>query len=235
MHPTQIRGVAGVPETVLGPAPCATRLATLARDAPPAPWELACEAVVWFGRGGGSAAAALPPVLRSSRALAVVGAMVRYRDTPVGPYDEVVGLVASHDGPSPWGHVAFMGVDSDESLVGGRVNWAVPKTCATFTGDETDGRTASAPDGHPLGWRDRVTARALGPRVPLRGRVLVRQLFPGGRIGDSWLTGRCTARLAVVEVHVESDGPLATWLRPGRHLGALLDPAQGTLSPARRR
>jgi hypothetical protein len=75
-----------------------------------------------------------------------------------------------------------------------------------------------------------VTPTAIGPRVPVRGGLLVRQLFPGGRIGESRLTGRGTARLAAVRVEVESDGPLPTWLLPGRHLGLLLDGAEAALS-----
>ena len=41
-------------------------------------------------------------------------------------------MVASADGRRSWGNVAFMAVDSETSLVGGRTNWAMPKTLAQF-------------------------------------------------------------------------------------------------------
>src|SRR4051794_15784852 len=86
----EITGVGGVPECVLSQA----LLARLPVDVPPAPWSGQCEAVVWVGRGGQPARAALPAALRgTARAVAVVGAMIRYSDTPVGAYDEVLGMV----------------------------------------------------------------------------------------------------------------------------------------------
>ena len=64
----------------------------------------------------------------------MIGGMVRYLETPVGPYDEVLGMVGSRTGLRPWGSVAFMSVDSEPSLVGGRSNWAIPKTLGSFDG-----------------------------------------------------------------------------------------------------
>jgi hypothetical protein len=228
-HPV-LTDVAGVPECTLGDA----LLARLPKDAPAAPWELECDAVVWFHRGGRAVAEALPEALRAARALAVAGGMVRYRSSPVGGYDEVLGMVASHDAGRPWrrrfwGHVAFMAVDSERSLVGGRMNWAMPKTLATFDGG-VGGVVPTTATGDGAHWRVRAAPVAVGPRLPVRARFATRQGFPGGRLGTSRLSARGRVRLALVRVEVESDGALPTWLRPGRHLGAVVE--QGTLRVA---
>ena len=69
----------------------------------------------------------------------------------------------------------------------------------------------------------------LGPKVPVRSKAITRQEFPGGILGDSRLSARGTARPAIVDVEVESDGPLARWLRPGKHLGAVAEGITFTL------
>ncbi len=230
MTRTELTEVPGVPETLLSQA----LLSGLPGNLAPAPWTCRLAAVVWFGRGGKAAAAALPPALRGQApALGVVGGLVRYQDTPVGAYDEVLGLVASRTGARPWGNVAFMSVDSEASLVGGRTNWAMPKTLATFTGGLGDGATMSATGIDGTAWRVSATARTVGPSLPVRTKGLARQQFPDGRVGDSVLTGTGRARLAVVTVQVESEGPLASWLRPGRHLGAVVESATFDLAEPR--
>ncbi len=232
-----LAGVPGVPETLLSRALLDSLLETL--PAIPAPWSCRCDAVLWFGRGGSGASAALPPALRGrSRALAVVGGMVRYRETPVGPYDEVVGVVGSRTGLRPWGAVAFMGVDSRPSLVAGRINWALPKTNAGFEGDVSSSFTARG-EGD-LKWQVTVSSRAIAPAVPVVGAGEARQVFPDGNVRSSRLSGRARVRPAVVAVEVDSDGPLTSWLRPGRHLGLLVQDARFTLAepslvPVRRR
>jgi hypothetical protein len=214
--------VPGVPETRIGDA----LVSRLPADLAPAPWTCACEAVLWFGRGGRAAGAALPAALGSqalgSRTLGVVGGLVRYQDTPVGPYDEVLGLIGARTGLTPWAHVAFMAVDSAASLVGGRTNWAMPKTLGAFEGEVGSGRPFTA-TGDEVRWRVSATPWALGPAVPVASRGTARQVFPDGRVGDCALTARARLRPAVVTVDVDSDGPLPTWLRPGRHLGAIAE------------
>lgn len=168
----ELAGVAGVPETTLSDG----LLARLPDEVPPAPWTCEAEAVVWYARGSAAATEALPPALRGSASgLAVVGGIVRYASTPVGPYDEVFALVGSRSRLQPWGSVAFMAVDSEASL-----------RC--------------------------------------------RQQFPAGRLGDNAMNGRGRIRVAVVTVDVESDGALPTWLRPGRHLGAVVESATFTMT-----
>ncbi len=227
MSRTELTGVAGVPETTLSES----LLSRLPANHAPAPWTCEAEAIVWWSRGGRAATAALPPALRrGAGGLVVVGGLVRYRDTPVGPYDEVLGLVGSRTGVRPWGSVAFMSVDSEASLVGGRTNWAMPKTLGAFDGEIGGGKTVTATGADETRWRVSAAVRAFGPSVPVRTGALCRQEFPGGRAGDSRMSGRGRIRAAVVTVEVESDGPLPTWLRPGRHLGAVVESATFTLT-----
>ena len=86
-----------------------------------------------------------------SPGLLTVGGFVRYTDTPVGAYDEVLGMIGSRTGLRPWGNVAFMSVNSESSLVGGRTNWAMPKTLARFDGELANGgpSPATAPTSFP--------------------------------------------------------------------------------------
>jgi hypothetical protein len=197
--------------------------------------------VLWFGRGGAATTAALPPPLRrAARGLGVVGGVVRYRETPVGPYDEVLGLVGSHTGARPWGSVAFMAVDSAASLVGGRTNWAMPKTLAGFEGDPTPGSTVVVRGRDEVRWQVTASSRPLAPAVPVVAAGQVRQVFADGTVGGSRLSVRARVRPALVTVDVVSEGPLASWLRPGRHLGLVVQDARFTLAepspvPVRRR
>jgi Acetoacetate decarboxylase (ADC) len=221
-----LAGVPGVHETRLSQA----LLGTLPEISAPAPWSCVCDAVLWFGRGGAAATAALPPPLRrAARGLVVVGGMVRYRETPVGPYDEVLGLVGSHTGTRPWGSVAFMAVDSPVSLVSGRSNWGMPKTLARFEGDPAPGSTVVARGGDEVRWQVTASPKPLAPAVPVVAAGQARQVLADGTVGSSRVSARARVRPALVTVDVHSDGPLASWLRPGRHLGLVVQDARFTL------
>jgi hypothetical protein len=223
----EITDVGGVPEAAVSQA----LLATLPPNDAPAPWSVTCEAVIWFCRARPAAARALPPALRGSKPLVVVGGMVRYSDTPVGPYDEVFGLVGSRTGRTGWGSVCFMSVDSPASLVGGRANWAMPKTLGAFAGEIGSGRSIVARGADETEWSLTATPRVFGPRLPARSRAITRQEFPDGVVGDSRLSARAKVRLARVDVEVSSAGDLASWLRPGRHLGAVVERSTFSLAP----
>ena len=221
----ELTGVTGAPETQLSPS----LLASLPENTSEAPWTVNCSAVVWTTRPTAAAREALPRQLRDSRAVVVIGGMVRYLETPVGPYDEVFGIVMVRQSLTrSFGHVAFMAVDSPASLVGGRTNWAMPKTLASFSGGVGHRRTITA-GGDDTSWEVQATPRVVGPRVPVRSRAVTRQEFPGEVLGDSRLSARGRARPAVVDVKVSSEGPLAGWLRPGRHLGAVAEGVTFTL------
>jgi hypothetical protein len=220
MNPAELLRVAGVPESRLDD----TTTARLPDSAPPAPWECACEAVVWVARATRAAARAIGTDLpRSGPPLVVIGGLVRYLNTPVGAYDEVLGAIGFLHGRRPHGTVPFIAVDSPASLVGGRSNWALPKSLASFDGDPEPGSTFSA---QGAGWRVAATIRSRGPSAPTRFAGRLAQVWPDGLPRESVLRGRATARPALIRVEVESDGPLAGWLRPGWHVGATLRDAR---------
>jgi hypothetical protein len=109
---------------------CLTLMAEF--EAVPAPWLLRGEAhflLSWLGKPG--AAAAQRPF--GSRRAKVLG-FVRYTDSNVGPYDELLWL-------SPWGlplhgrrlhTVERIFVSSEASCYSGRLNWGIPKELARF-------------------------------------------------------------------------------------------------------
>jgi hypothetical protein len=223
MTPADVRAVPGAAECALDDA----TLAELPPDAPRAPWHVECDSIIWCTRGGRAAALAAGDAARgTARAPGVVGGLVSYRRTPVGTYHEVLGMVAIRRGRRVHGTIPFMAVDSRDSLVGGRQNWSLPKCLARFTGEPIADATMTA---RGVGWELRATARPFGPSypMPVSGRLV--QAWPDGRLRASVLTGRAHARSAVVTVEVASDGSLASWLRPGRHLGAALSDVTFTL------
>jgi hypothetical protein len=190
----------------------------LPESAPPAPWTCRCDAIVWSSRPSRVAG---QPVGRP-----VFGALLAYSESPVGAYHEVQGLIGR---PSRHGlqvSVPFIAVDSPASVLAGRLNWALPKTFAEFTG-EPAGQAMTAAGA---GWTVSAVARPLGPAVPLPLAGQLVQPWPGGRRRVAALTGRALARPVLVRVSVRSQGALASWLRPGRHLGLLLRQAEFTLS-----
>ncbi len=223
MKPAELLAVPGVPESTLD----ATRAASLPVEAPPAPWECDSIGVVWWGRGGGVARSSAAPVVPGpGRPIVVIGGMISYQRTPVGPYHEVFGGVGLRSGRGVDVSIPFMAVDSADSVVGGRQNWSLPKVLARFSG-EPGPRVRLTASGD--GWTVQVTARPLGPamRAPMKGRVV--QRWPDGEVRSAVLSGRGRSRLALVTVDVSSSGDLGSWLRPGRHLGAITTDVTFTL------
>lgn len=218
-----LRGVPGVAESTLDEGTAAS----LPAAAPLAPWECDSTGIVWLCRGRGvrdTLGDLLPPV---GKAAVVVGGMVSYSRTPVGSYREVFGGVGLRTGRDVSVSIPFMAVDSKDSVVGGRQNWSLPKVLAEFTGQpETRTMTASGD-----GWTVRVTARPIAPRLPVKTTGRVVQFWPDGTLRSAILTGRARSRPALVTVEVESSGQLASWLRPGRHVGAIMSSTTFTLPP----
>lgn len=214
-----LAAVPGVPETSLSD----DLVATLPANRAPAPWRVSCRAVVWWSRPTAEASAALPEALRDrATPVSVVGGLVRYHDTPVGPYDEVFGVVVHRTGTRIAATVAFMAVDSPASLVGGRTNWSMPKTLARFEGEPVSGEAFSAVSDTDAGWSLSANAHAFGPPLPALSLARVQQQFPGGVLRGGRLWARGWMRLARVQVAVESPSGLPGWLVPGRHTGALV-------------
>jgi len=219
-----LTAVPGLPETALG-----TEAAdSLPASAPPAPWPLELSALLWPGRPPRGGVCHLPSAMRSARLLVGGGGMIRYANTPVGPYSEVLaGALLLHEG-RPALHVPFMAVDSAASVVGGRANWSLPKTFASFEGDPA---SPGEMDARGEGWKVRATARPLGPAFPFRARVDLVQAWPDGSVrrAVARLSGR--GRLARVRVAVSGSG-LGDWLRPGARPGVVLERVRGVLGPA---
>lgn len=180
--------------------------------APPAPWDLVAQALVWVAPA------------RSGPGV-VTGMFVSYESTPVGPYDEVLAAVAVRRGARVLGHVPFIAVDSQESVDGGRANWFLPKHLAVFEGRPGDmvGRTGA--------WEVRARTRTRGPAftLPVRGGLV--QVRPDGEEVRVRVTGRARARPALVAVAVS--GEPAGWLRSGRYPGVLLEHAEAHFGEAR--
>jgi hypothetical protein len=227
MKPADLLAVPGVPESMLDDATAAS----LPDSAPDAPWHCTSTGVVWWGRARGVSASSAADVLPGGgRPVVAIGGMISYRTTPVGAYHEVFGGIGLRHGRGVEVSIPFMAVDSRDSVVGGRQNWSLPKVLAQFTG-EPGPRTALTASGD--GWTVRVTARPIGPRMPapMNGRVI--QRWPDGEVRAAMLSGRGRSRLAVVTVEVDSTGDLASWLRPGRHLGAIMSDVTFTLPSPR--
>ena len=216
MSTAEVHAVAGVLESALPDG------VDLPDSAPLAPWTVSCQALVWYAR---APRAHLPAEANlGGRPLAVCGGFVQYSDTPVGPYGEVFGGVAQRLGGKPAVTIPFMAVDSPASVVGGRQNWALPKTLATFSGAPASGSVVAEGPG----WTMRATARVVGPSLPVRTKGRVTQRWPDGVLRSTTMQARARLRPAIVTLEVRSDGPLATWLRAGRHFGAVV--SSGTIS-----
>jgi acetoacetate decarboxylase len=212
---TDLARIPGVAETTL----TAEQLALLPDEAPAAPWRVRARGVFWWSRPDQRARAALRDVLPAAvgpdaRPLLVIGALVGYTDTPVGPYSEVLAMVVLRRGATVLGHVPFIAVDSPASVVGGRANWALPKTLADFDGAPAEGAAMTA---HAQGWRIRATPRGYGPALP--GPLLpITPVVQAGPDGDRWSVrarGHARFRLARVEVQLEAAPSLAGWFPAG--------------------
>jgi hypothetical protein len=199
----------------------------------PAPWATVLDAVVWFHRAAPGAIQRLPRQLRGRPSLPVtVGALIRYRETPVGPYREVLASPALVLGPrGPEAAVPFIAVDSLPSVHGGRENWALPKTLARFEWPEQP-HGGFELDAEGRGWSVHATVRPRPRRLPFAAVTRNRQVTPHGEeiVFDSRWRG--PARLASVEL--ETRGPtLPGWLRSGRHPALLLEGARVRVGRAR--
>ena len=224
-----LQDVEGVTESALHDADAARLPPTSA----PAPWATVLDALIWFHRAAPNAKQRLPEALRKRRALPVtVGALIRYRETPVGPYHEVLASPALLlGGRGPEAAVPFIAVDSLPSVHGGRENWALPKTLARFDWPP-EPRGGFEVDAEGEGWSVHATVHARPRALPFAAFTRNRQVTPdGGEIvfDSRW---RGPARLASVEL--ETRGPtLPGWLRSGRHPALVLDGARVRVGAAR--
>ena len=226
--------------TVRGVAECALSsevLAALPAQAPPAPWTVHARGLFWWSKPDQNAQRVLREVLPGALGaeltpVFVMGALISYDRTPVGPYHEVIGIVSARRGRRVVTHVPFIAVDSAASVVAGRANWALPKTLVDFDGEPHCDSTMSV---HGAGWRIQARPRARGPRLPFASPPLAALTQVGGDDGVWRLrgSGYGSVRLARVEVEVSSGGSLAEWLPSGHCQGALSTSMTGRMGPAR--
>ena len=224
VKPADLLAVPGVSESALA-ADVAT---SLPAEAPPAPWECDSTGIVWLTRGRGVRELLDGVLPGDAPSVVVVGGMISYSRTPVGPYHEVFGGVGLRNGRGADVTIPFMAVDSRDSVVGGRQNWSLPKVLASFTGSPTSRSMTATGDG----WTVRVSARPIGPRLPVRTKGRVVQTWPDGVMRSAVLSGRARSQPALVTVEVSSSGSLPQWLRRGRHLGAIMTGTTFTLPAA---
>jgi hypothetical protein len=202
-----------VPESRLGEA-LRQRL-TIGEGGPaaPPPWSTEVSAVLWWHRATHEAAAHLPPTMRTSPSWPItVGALVRYRNSPVGSYSEVFASpVLLRRRGIPAVTVPFIAVDSVASVVGGRAGWMLPKTLA---------HALWPPDGPAVlsggSWSVSVGVTPRGSRLPLGGVLPMVQPQPDG--SRRRRTIRLRGRVQIGRAEVATTGPtLPSWLLSGRH------------------
>ncbi|MBB4664913.1 acetoacetate decarboxylase family protein [Conexibacter arvalis] len=234
-HPLQ--RVDGAPECVMSDA----LAARLPDRSAAAPWQTRVQAVLWIHPAAPGAAELLPERLRGERIVPLtVGAFIRYLDTPVGAYGEVLASpVLLARTPLPASVVPFIAVDSLASIHGGRANWALPKTLAAFGWSAPPERFGRDPftvrgegaDG-AAPWSVSASVTPRRRRLPARFPLRDVQLTPDGRELDIPIAVAGRAQLAAVTV--ESDGPtLPSWLVAGRHRGFVLPEARMTFGAPR--
>lgn len=189
-----------------------------------APWHSTIEALLWLHRATPAARAALPDELAARAGLGVtIGGLISYLDGPVGPYGEVFGApVLLRDAPL-LSHVAFMAVDSEASVAGGRGNWALPKVLASFDGRPgLPGPVGASGDG----WALTVTATARARRLPFAATFRCAQRWPDGGVRVFSVRMRGRARLARAEVRHARPSALSGWLAEGHHAAVLISGTQ---------
>jgi hypothetical protein len=196
---------------------------------PAAPWHSAIDALLWFHAATPDARGALPRTLAARAGMAItIGGLISYHDGPVGPYGEVFGAPVMLRGAPLLSHVAFMAVDSEDSVVGGRRNWALPKVLASFEGAPGRAGTVTARGD---GWSLRVTATARTRRAPFLGTFRCSQAWPDGRIRDFTVRMRGRARLGHAEVRHGVASYSTSWLVAGRHPAILISGTQDVCAP----
>lgn len=220
----EVRALVGVPETTL-PADVAAQLP----DATPgAPWQVRMSALLWRHRANAESAGVVPAPLAAKAKGVISAGFVRYDETPVGPYSEVMGAVAVSGGLLPRVHIPFIAVDSVASVHGGRTHWALPKVLANFTWQGPDDVRA---DGD--GWAMAARVVGTGPRIPMFGRSTNVQVRPDGYVGTSSTGIRGWGRVVTFDVDVAPSASFASWLVSGRHRGVLVTGARLSMSKPR--
>jgi Acetoacetate decarboxylase (ADC) len=208
--------LSGTPETALR----REDLATLPASAPAAPWRVRARALFWTDRPDDRARSAIEAVVpeevsAGAMPIATLGALIRYLDTPVGPYSEIIGAVVYRRGGTVFSHIPFIAVDSPASVVAGRTNWALPKTLASFEGQPANRIPMIATGGD---WRVEANPTAGRLALPLLvPRLLAMvQLGPHCTVYSVRPSSYGMARPARADVRVTAQPTLRDWFPAGR-------------------
>jgi len=166
---------------------------------------------------------AFPAPIRPAGVALVAWALVRYEQTPVGPYDEIAATLLP-EGGNGYGHIPFIAVDSYPSIVGGRANWLLPKSLARFVWSE-DSLSANVTADAPAkpGWSLTLNATPYGEASALAVPSNVQQVSNEGAVRR--FTGNMAGSMQPAAINVEgvAEGPLATLLVSGRYEGTVLN------------
>jgi len=123
-----------------------------------------------------------------------------YADSDAGPYQELLYIPGKLPTPGGWRHrITRIFVSTYESVVNGRVNWAIPKHRADFR-FVPEGAATSVTVAEASRVLFQARFRPVGPRFPIHTALLP---FPLSQPdGDQWVHtaffGSGTARLAEV-------------------------------------
>ena len=224
MTATELARVAGTPQTALS----AEQIAAFGEHIAPAPWVATGSALLWWQPPNRALVEVIDSRLgRIGPPLGVIGGLLRYADTPVGGYDEVLTSVIYATRRGVRTTTPFITVNSPATLVAGRTNWALPKVPGTFSGDLETGMTCSGD-----AWSLRIDASAADRGLPVRSGFWASQVWPDGLVRSSKLGMTARVRPAIARVKVDADPTLSGWFRSGRYPAILTHDFQGTLSPA---
>lgn len=194
--------------------------------APHAPWSLTGECIVAWARWRGPRANELPGDLRALPGPCSITA-ARFESSPVGPYLELAVSEPARLGARPGMCITTMVVDSQDSRVGGRLNWGFPKEMGTLSWDGSG-------DERTLVWEERkvrVHAAPGGPSLPVFLPMRALQRRADGMVV---VPGRLLGRARVSRIEVETaEGDALSGLA-GRHRGLLVAGLKLVVDPARR-
>jgi hypothetical protein len=225
--PYAVTAAAGLPETELPDE----LIGRLPASAALAPWQTRCNVVSWLHEPDAAAIETFPPAIRPTSVALVAWALVRYEDTPVGPYSEIAATLIPAGGDG-YGHIPFIVVDSLPSIVGGRANWLLPKALAHFEWSG-DGRSVTVTSEQPAtpAWSITVSYVPAGDTADIAVPNHVQQVSTDGvvRRFDGELTG--TMQGGTVQVDGFADGPLAALLALGSHDATIMTDCQFNVGP----
>jgi hypothetical protein len=218
----------GVPECDL-PAALAARLPA---SVPSAPWNVTGSVISWTHEVDDAARLVYPAPIRPDRVALAAWALVRYVDSPVGPYDEIALTLLGDGGVR--GYIPFIAVDSLPSIVGGRANWLLPKVLGRFEwtpdgcGVTVRGELPEVP-----AWSMSVSWRTTGASAEVSLPNDMQQVSRTGDVG--WFDGAISGEVApaMVTVDVHATGPLGSVVRSGQFDGGVMDPCRMRFGPLR--